>query len=362
MGICLASEASMDELRLIDRLDALARLEPTRFPLLSLYLNTDRDATGQTNHGLFLRKELRDRAKTYTERSAERESFDRDVGRIESYVAHELKPPTCGLALFTCGGLDLFEAIQLQVPFDRNRLVVSDRPHIYPLARLDDEHPRCAAVVVDTNLARIFVFGTGRTIDAVQIQNPKTKHSKAGGWSQARFQRHVDNVHLLHVKEVVERLDAIVSADAIDHVIVAGDEVIVPLLKQHLPERLATKLVEVLRLDIRSPEHEVLTATLDALRRKDEEIDEAVVHDVIDESRAGGLAVVEAERVRAALRKGQVDTLVITAAPELVKGADRAANELVTLAKQTAAAVRFIENPALLADVGGVGASLRYLA
>jgi peptide subunit release factor 1 (eRF1) len=64
--------------------------------------------------------------------------------------------------------------------------------------------------------------------------------------------------------------------------------------------------------------------------------------------------------VRDALQRGQVDTLVIAAEPGQVPGADDAANDLVTLAKQTSASVRFIENPQLLADVGGVGASLRF--
>jgi peptide subunit release factor 1 (eRF1) len=58
--------------------------------------------------------------------------------------------------------------------------------------------------------------------------------------------------------------------------------------------------------------------------------------------------------------RGQVDTLVIAATPNQVRGADDTANDLVTLAKQTSASVRFIENPQLLADVGGVGASLRF--
>jgi peptide chain release factor subunit 1 len=350
----------MPEALLTDRLDVLARLEPTSFPLVSLYLNTEVDATGRPNYDRFLRKELRDRAKTFTERSAERESLDRDVERIQDYVAGELKRSTRGLALFACAGIDLFEAIQLEVPFDQHRFVVSDRPHLYPLARLDDEHRRYAALVVDTHAARIFVFSTGSTVRAEQVENPKTKHSKAGGWSQARFQRHVENVHLQHAKEVVERLDEIVTADAIDHVIIAGNEVMVPLLKEQLPERLASKLTDVLRLDIGVPEHEVLAATLDALQRKDEETDEVVVRDLIGEYRAGGLAVLGAERVREALQRGQVDTLVITAAPEQVKGADEAANDLVTLARQTSASVRFIENPQVLAHVGGVGARLRY--
>jgi peptide subunit release factor 1 (eRF1) len=36
------------------------------------------------------------------------------------------------------------------------------------------------------------------------------------------------------------------------------------------------------------------------------------------------------------------------------------AERLVRLAQQTSAQVRFIEDPALLADVGGVGATLRF--
>src|SRR5678816_2979461 len=282
----------MDDLRLSDRIDALARIEPSSLPLLSVYLNTDVNETGRTTHDLFLRKELRQRARTYGERSADRESLDRDRERIEQYLAEELQPSTRGVALFACSGAGLFEAIQLKVPFNENRLVVNDRPHLYPLARLDEEHPRYAALVVNTNSARIFVFGTGATINTVDVQNPKTKHSKAGGWSQARFQRHVENVHLHHAKEVVDRLDQIVSAEDIEHVVVAGDEVIVPLLKEQFPERLSAKVVDVLRLDIRSPEHKVLAATLDALRKKDEQTDETVVQELIGEYRAGGLALV----------------------------------------------------------------------
>src|SRR5262245_39051810 len=312
-GIRLASSSSMDDLRLSNRIDALARILPTSLPLLSVYLNTDVNETGRTTHDLFLRKELRQRTRTYDERSAERESLNGDCERIERYLAEELQPSTRGVALFACAGTGLFAAIQLPVPFTENRLVVNDRPHLYPLVRLDEGHPRYAALLVDTNSARIFVFGTGVTIDTFDVQNPKTKHSKTGGTSQARFQRHVENVHLHHAKEVVDRLDQIVSAEHIEHVVVAGDEVIVPLLKEQFPERLRAKVIDVLRLDIRSPEHKVLAATLEALRKKDEATDETVVHELIGDYRAGGLALVGPERVREALVRGQVDTLVIAA-------------------------------------------------
>ena len=351
----------MDDLRLTDPVDTLARIEPTPLPLLSLYLNTEPGGNGRPTYETFLRKELPHRVTTYDERSEERNSLERDRERVEQYLAEQLQPSSRGVAMFACAGRDFFEAIQVHVPFERHQLVVADRPFLYPLARLDEANPRYAALLVDTNSARIFVFGTGRLLDEIDVQNPKTRHSKAGGWSQARFQRHTENVHLHHAKEVVERLDQVVAADDIDHIVLAGDEVIVPLLREQLPERLTDKLVDVVRLDIRSPEHLVLTATLEALRRKDDETDDAVVRGLIGDYRAGGLALVEAQPVLEALERGQVDTLVMTAAPQRIPGGDDMANRLVALARQTSAAVRFIENESLLAGVGGVGASLRYL-
>ena len=66
---------------LLDRLDTLARFEPSGFPLVSLYLNTESGGTGRPNYDSFLRKELRARVKTYPERSTERESLERDAHR-----------------------------------------------------------------------------------------------------------------------------------------------------------------------------------------------------------------------------------------------------------------------------------------
>jgi peptide subunit release factor 1 (eRF1) len=80
--------------------------------------------------------------------------------------------------------------------------------------------------------------------------------------------------------------------------------------------------------------------------------------------------------VTQALELGQVDELVITAQATALQGAapsaapaapaaerspaERAADDLVTRARQTGASLRFIEDPALLEPFGGVGAYLRF--
>jgi peptide subunit release factor 1 (eRF1) len=81
---------------------------------------------------------------------------------------------------------------------------------------------------------------------------------------------------------------------------------------------------------------------------------------VLGDYRAGGLATAGAEETYEALANGQVDELLLAAPPPSADGASTIADDLVTKARQTSARVRFIEDSTLLADVGGVAASLRY--
>src|SRR6185503_9180510 len=122
-------------------------------------------------------------------------------------TSDELRPEYKTVAIFACIEAGLFETVPLEVRLDRHLVVVSDRPHLYPLALLDEQYPRYAAVLADTNRSRIFVFSTGRREQTIDVVGQKTKRVKVGGWSQARYQRHAENFHLHHAKEVVEALD-----------------------------------------------------------------------------------------------------------------------------------------------------------
>jgi peptide subunit release factor 1 (eRF1) len=238
-------------------------------------------------------------------------------------------------------------------------------------------------LLADTNSARLFVFGLGKRLDERQITNLKTNRTQLGGWSQARFQRHIENYHLHHAKEVIDALERVVREEQITHVILSGDEVIIPLLREQMPKELAEKVVDVLRLTIKAPEHEVLQATLETMRERQAQDDAERVERLLDEYRSSGLAVVGARDTLKALEIGQVDELFIDAdrgaievrevksdesliatasggSPAVEPRAVAVADRLVTLAHMTAARVYFIEDTSLLAAVGGVGALLRY--
>jgi hypothetical protein len=146
--------------------EPLARLvafEPTTFPVLSVYLNTQPDQHGRTPDAApYLHREFKALARTWAPGSPERHSFDRDVERIVSYATDKIDPAANGVAIFACWGAEeFFEAIQLTTPVSDNRVYAYNQPHLYHLAHLDEQYPRYAAVLTDTNTARIFVFGLG---------------------------------------------------------------------------------------------------------------------------------------------------------------------------------------------------------
>src|SRR5262245_53331755 len=95
-------------------LDRLVSFEPTPFPVVSLYLNTQPNQKGRDHFDAHVRSELNACAKNWTMRTPERQSFDRDAERIKDYLRDELRPSANGVAIFACSGVgDFFEAVQL---------------------------------------------------------------------------------------------------------------------------------------------------------------------------------------------------------------------------------------------------------
>jgi peptide subunit release factor 1 (eRF1) len=345
--------------QLTAQLDRLGSVDPGPFPVVSLYLNLQPNERGRDQFESFLRKELAERMRTYPASGPERESLDKDFEQIRAYVA-DVDPALNGLALFACSGAELFEAIALAAGVDTHRLYISNQPHLYPLALILGTSPRYLALLADTNSARIFVFTATGVERAEQIDGIKTKRTKIGGAAQARYQRHTENFHLHHAKEVVDVVTRLVRDERIDQIVVAGDEVIVPLLREQLPKDVAERIVDVVKLDIRAPQREILETTLAALRESDARTDSERVEALLDAYRAGGLACVGAEKVRKAFELGQVDELLIAGAPDAIEGPEGTADDLVAQAARTSAKVSIIENATLLGPVGGVGAFLRF--
>ena len=368
-------------------LTKLLDVEAASEPFISAYLNTEANQTGKKDFDVYLKKRFADHAAVLEEGSPKLESFEGDRQRIMEF-AEGLDASTRGAAVFACSGANFFESFEFAVPFEEDRFVVSDRPHIFPLARIIDQNPTFAVVAADTNAAHIYVFQRAETIRREDIQNTKTNRTEVGGWSQMRYQRHIENFHQQHAKEVIRELEETVRNDRIDRVVLIGDQaVIIPLLRDEMSKELAGKVVDSLSLSVKTPDHEIAEAAREAIKKFDEAEDRERIEHLFDVNYDDGVGVTGVDKTLTALFNGQVQELYLNADPneiayrtgdirtllkdyapgideELPEASEKefVIDELIKQAARSADRIRFIEDPHLLKTVGGVGAILRYQA
>jgi peptide subunit release factor 1 (eRF1) len=380
--------------------EKLTGFEPSGFPFITIYLNAGANENGRDAYGAWLRNELSGSAGNFKEESPEAESYNRDVERILNFIDTQVEPSANGIAIFACFAADeFFETAQIEVPFPNNRFFVFDRPHVFPFVRAIEQNPRYAVLWADTNKADIYIYGGERSIDAEtdtdaqveHIENVVTQRSQAGGWSQQRFQRRLENFHLQHAKETVDVLEKLMRNAKIGHLILCGDEAtIMPILRPQLPKALDEAVIGTLNMSQYDSEDEIHEATLALMKEYDAKKDEEAIERAIGAAKAAAqLGTIGVEDTLAALSNGQVEELVISAnfndieySPKKVKkvlkayapGDDNSASDVLPDAKQprqiadeliiralnTAAKIRFIEQSELLEETHGVAAVLRY--
>lgn len=352
---------------------------------VSLYLSTEPNQNGKKDHDVFLKKQIKDHIAVLNDGTSKRESLEADGERIAEFVG-TLDPSTRSVAAFACSENGFFKTFEFAVPIEESKFHVFERPFVFPLVRLIDQHPTFAVVAADTNSANIFVVKRAEAVRREEIENMKTNRSEVGGWSQARYQRHIENFHQQHAKEVVEELTKIVRDERIDRIVLSGDETaIIPLLREQLSDELSGKVVDTLSMNVNTPEHELLDAARDAVAKHDTNADKETIDHLLEVNYDGGVGVTGFEEALSALFNGQVQELYLSAnaddivyrrdevklllknyAPGLefdmpeVSERELMIDELIRQATAQAERIRFIEDPHLLKTVGGVGAILRY--
>jgi len=278
----------------------------------SVYLDTRANETGKKNFDVFLKKQITEHLDPLASDSEERKHFEADAEKIREFV-DSIDPATQGSAIFASAAAGFFKTFEFRVPFDEDLFFVFDRPHQYPLIKLISQHRRFAVAQADTNSAHIYVFKRGEVYSVDDIQNVKTNRSEAGGWSQMRYQRHIENFHQQHAKEIVAELEKLVRDERVETVILAGDETgIIPLLKAEISKELEEKVIGVLPLNVNAPEHEVLDAAESLVKRQNTLKDLENIKLLEEQNYNGGRGVAGIGKVLAALLNGQVQELYIS--------------------------------------------------
>jgi len=354
--------ATSAELRAL--LGRIAQFEPDGTPVVSAYLDlrpgTTHNPTVRTGH-IVLRDALRDAIDALGAHTPERQSLEQDAERINAQL-DELLPDASGAVFFSSSRRDLFgwAAVASEV---RDDVSVGEAPRLAPLARQADFDPAIVALI-DSKTLRVFGLRSGELVELGLIDDDRDlQRVQAGGWSQARYQRHVDEHREAFAELAAEAIEENFNAEQARLILVVGDDESISRLKEELPNTIADSVRARLNADIRASAQELGELCLPELARLREEDAIDACARLVGAAEGDGLGVASPDEVLAALELGQaMEVLIADQAPDTGAAAleARSLEQIVRLAATTDARVRFVGFQENLLELGGIGAFLRF--
>jgi peptide chain release factor subunit 1 len=163
-----------------------------------------------------------------------------DFERIREFFNEEFeRDGSRGYAVF-CAGLDnLWQTVPLSEPVPDGVKVGRDL-YLAPLVPLVGRGDGAVVAVVSREQGRLYRLRAGRLDEVADLFEEQPRRHDQGGWSQARFQRHVDELARDHLKDVGEELERKLRRLRFPSVVVV------------CPEEMKSEFAEVLSSDARS--------------------------------------------------------------------------------------------------------------
>ena len=137
----------------------------------------------------------------------QREALRADLVRIRDFFQRDFdRDGSRGVAVF-CAGLDnAWRTLPLGDPV-ADKIAVGREFYLSPLVPLVGRGDGALIAVVGRERGTVYILRAGRLEELVdQFDETPGRHDQ-GGWSQARYQRHIETLVHEHLKEVAEQLD-----------------------------------------------------------------------------------------------------------------------------------------------------------
>jgi peptide chain release factor subunit 1 len=214
-----------------NRLRALAAFRAENGLAISLYIGFDPSTSGTIpNTASTKLNSLLDEAhrSTLADRGElthdEKAGLMSDLERIRSYFTNDFdRAGALGLAIFAAG-LDAFWSVNALSEPVPDRVCVAPDFFLRPLVPLLGRGEGAIVAVIDRERGLLFELTNGRLEPLADLSEEQPARHDQGGRSQARFQRHIDELARDHLRAVATDLDGHVRRGVGKHVVVVGPE------------------------------------------------------------------------------------------------------------------------------------------
>jgi peptide chain release factor subunit 1 len=242
---------------------------------------------------------------------AQREALKADIARItawfdDGFDRHGVR----GVAVFAAGLDNFWSTLSLPEPV-RDDVKIGNELYLAPLARLVGRSDGLLVAAVGRERGEVFRLSGGQLTEiADETEEVPGRHDQ-GGWSQARYERHIDEIVERHWRRVADTLDARLRRFAGAHVVLVGAEDMRSDFEEVLPNEVKGRLVGWTTAEAHADAGELLDAVqpvVDAWRAAKET---ALLERWREEAGKDGRASAGWERTLEAASDGRVELLLV---------------------------------------------------
>lgn len=297
--------------------------------ILSVYLKIDPTLGYDRNQAI---SNFKGAAKHFLRGSDDRakEIYERERDRILQHLDAWTPKGRC-LVIFSSTPAGIWEELNLDIALP-TYVLANRTTHTAILGRLLDEYPRMAVVLLDGEHARIYLGEQRQQEAGAEITSDIPGWHDQGGWSQARYQRHIEFHHERHLKKVADQLKDIYYSKPFDRLVLVGVTEAVDELREMLSDPIARRFIGSFGADFKQQtDDEILQKAgelrTEALRREEVEL----VQKIVNAAQAGGKGVVGIEDTLRMIYEGRTEILAriagITSEGSVCEECDYASSE-----------------------------------
>ena len=245
---------------------------------------------------------------THAQRQALREDFE----RIRRYFDDEfVRDGAHGLAVFSAGLDNLWRPLSLAQSI-ADEVHVGRELYLTPLVPLVGRGDGALVAVVSREQGRLYRLRAGRLEDVADRFDEQPGQHDQGGWSQARYQRHIEKLVEEHFKGVAEELSQQVRRLRSARVVVVCPEEMRGDFENLLPGDVRSAIVGWTRARAHAGPNELLDVVTPELERARERDEERLIERWREEAGRNGRAASGWEQTLEAASDGRVDVLAFT--------------------------------------------------
>jgi peptide chain release factor subunit 1 len=294
----------------------LAAFEAGKGYAVSLYLDLDPSVTPTPADAATRLHSLLDEAGRLGAAHREELTHDQKVGlradlqRIREHYEHDFtRDGARSFAIFVDGLDDLWQLIPLLDPVE-DEAKVARALYLAPLIPLVGRGEGALVAVVGRERGEIFQLRGGRLVEVADRTEARPGKHDQGGWSQARYQRHIEHLVYDHLRHVSEELDRLVRAAHRPRVVVVSSEETRAEIDELLSKEVQGAIAGWAQAEAHAKAPELLPLVEPILERTLAEEETAVIERWRAEAGRNGRAAAGWEQTLEAVSDARVDLLL----------------------------------------------------